>query len=58
MTSSGTMLQVDMSLMFIEINHVVNTHVRKAVMKFNVSKIQENIVECSDKNTSTRKGTH
>lgn len=49
MTSNETMLHVDMSLMFIEINSVVTKHVRKAVMNFNVSKIQEDIVGCSDK---------
>ena len=49
MTSNETMLHVDMSLMFIEINSVVTKHVRKAVMNCNVSKIQEEIVGGSEK---------
>ena len=38
-----------MSSMLIEVSNVVNTHVRKAVMEFNVSKFQEDIEKCSTK---------
>ena len=49
MSSNNRTLEVDMSSLLIDVSKVVNTHVRKAVMDFNVYNFQEDIVKCSDK---------
>jgi len=49
MSSNNRTLEIDMSSLLSEVSKVVNTHVRKAVMGFNVSNIQEDIEKCSNK---------
>ena len=49
MSSNNRTLEIDMSSLLSDVSKVVNTHVRKAVMDFSVSKFQEDIEICSDK---------
>jgi len=49
MSSSDRMLKLDMNSLMNEITTIVNRHVSDAVMEFNTSKVQEDIIECSDK---------
>ncbi len=49
MSSNNRTLAIDMSSLLSDVSKVVNTHVRKAVMDFSVSNLQEDIERCTEK---------
>ena len=49
MSPNDRTLKLDMNLMLSEVNKVVSLHIHNAVMDFNVSRVQEDILKCTDK---------